>query len=141
MATEAVQTVTDWGIVTAVSAATTLLGALVTWVYTRGGKAAILEKQAADARDDLKVAQDRTDVIQKAYDSLLERLHEHMLTDAAAFAKLEALTAEATRNGAASEVRLTTAIEKLVERIDGMSSRFDTFITSIAPLIPKAPAA
>lgn len=107
------------------------------WFYSRGGKEAILQEQVRASKEALETAIARAEKAEKAYTDLLERLHDHMLADASAFAKLEALTAEATRTGVASEMRLSTAIDKLVARIDGMSERFDMFITRIAPLIPS----
>lgn len=111
---------------------------IATWFYSRGGAEAILQEQVKAAKAALEVSVVRADKAERANLELLERLHNHMLSDASAFSKLEALTAEATRTGVAAEMRLSTAIDKLVARIDGMSDRFDMFITRIAPLIPPA---
>lgn len=106
------------------------------WFYSRGGKEAILQEQIKASKEALAIAIARADKAEAANAELLERLHTHMLSDASAFSKLEALTAEAARTGIAAEMRLSNAIDKLVSRIDGMSERFDMFITRIAPLIP-----
>lgn len=150
MADPVVESMSPWTWIVPINTVLIFLTGAATWLYTRGGKEAILLEQVKASKEALegqvrasKEALDATTLraerAEKANAELLERLHTHMLSDASAFAKLEALTAEATRTGVASEMRLSTAIDKLVMRIDGMSERFDTFITRIAPLIPQPP--
>lgn len=119
----------DWGAFGAVGVMFSILSSVGTWLFTRGGKAALLQQQVNMAQEHLKSAENRADKAEAAYASLFDKLHEHMLSDSAAFSKLEALTAEASRTGRDSELRLTTAVDKLVNRIEGMSERMDRFIT------------
>lgn len=128
----------DWGAFTAAGVVFTIIGSIGTWLWNRGGNAAVLKQQVTDSKDALKVANDRAEKAQKAYDELLEKLHTHMLADAASFAKLEALTAEAARSGVASEARLTGAIDKLVGRIDSLSDNLNTFFRTF-PTKAQAP--
>ena len=60
----------DWAMISAISAIATVLGSLLTWVFTRGGKAAMLDEQ-------VKREQSRNETLQTAYNTLLERLHAH----------------------------------------------------------------
>lgn len=125
----------DWGAPAAVGVLFAIMSSLATWIFTRGGKEAVLKEQVRVAEATLLAASNRADRAEASNASLLEKLQTHMTSDAAAFAKLEALTAEATRNGAASEQRLTSAIEKLVERIDAMAGRFDQLIQNQATIL------
>lgn len=134
-----VEGVSVWTWIVPINTVLIFVSGAAAWLYSRGGKEAILVEQVRVAKEAFDAANARADKAEKTNAELLERLHTHMLSDASAFAKLEALTAEATRTGVASEMRLSTAIDKLVTRIDGMSERFDTFITRIAPLIPQQP--
>lgn len=123
----------DWGTLASVSFAFTALGSLATWLWTRGGKAAMLAEQIRVANAAMVTASMRADTIQARYDDLLKSLHEHMIADAGSFARLEAIATEAGRTSVAAEVRLTAALEHLGQRIDSMSERFDTLIARIAP--------
>jgi hypothetical protein len=127
----------QWSIVAPISIAATAIGAFVTWFWSRAGKAALLQQQVADAKDHAKAADDRASVIQKAHDTLLERLHEHMLDDARSFSKLEAIASEATRTALASEQRLTVALDSLAKRLDTMTQRLDEFLQRIPMMVPK----
>lgn len=113
--------------------------AVGTWLFTRGGKEAILLAAVKAAEAALSAQTLRAEKAEGAHAELMERLHAHMLADASAFAKLEAIAGEAARSGSASEVRLTTAIDKLVTRIDNMSEQFTTFAGRLAPLIQHQP--
>ncbi len=129
-----------WGLFASAGIALTALGSAVTFLWTRGGKAALLGQQVQDAKALAKAATERADKVQATYDAMLERLHQHMLDDAAAFAKLEAIASEASRTTVASEARLTLALENLGKRIDGMSERFDTFMQRyMSPTATKLP--
>lgn len=103
--------------------------AIATWIWTRGGKEAVLRNQVESGVAALRAANERADKSEAKYDVLIERLHEHMVADAAAFAKLEALASETARSGLASELRLTNALDNLSKRIDGMAERFDDFLS------------
>lgn len=111
--------------------------AVGTWLFTRGGKEAVLTAAVTAAEAALVAQTLRAEKAEKAHDELMERLHAHMLADASAFAKLEAIAGEAARSGSASEVRLTAAIDKLVGRIDNMSEQFTGFVQRVAPLLSQ----
>lgn len=111
--------------------------AVATWIWTRGGKEAVLRTQVEAGLAALVAANARADKSEAKYDILIERLHEHMVADAAAFAKLEALASETARSALASESRLTNALDNLSKRIDGMAERFDDFL-SVTFNKPKA---
>lgn len=125
-----------WGVFASVGIALTALGSAVTFLWTRGGKAALLAQQVQDAKAQAKIATDRAEKVQAAYDALLERMHQHMIDDAAAFAKLEAIASEAARTTVASEARLTLALENLGKRMDDMTGRFDMFLQRYMALSP-----
>ena len=125
-----------WGIFASAGIALTALGSSITFLWTRGGKAALLAQQVQDAKALAKAATDRADKVQATYDAMLERLHQHMLDDAAAFAKLEAIASEAARTTVASEARLTLALENLGKRMDDMTGRFDMFLQRYMALSP-----
>lgn len=131
----------DWGMFAAAGVVFTILSAFCTWLFTRGGNEAVLKEQVRVAEAALLATAVRADKAEAANASLLKELQTHMTADATAFAKLEALTAEATRNGAAAEQRLTTAIEKLVDRIDAMGVRFDQLIQNQATILAAQQAA
>lgn len=103
--------------------------AIASWLYSRGGKEALLKEQVRAAQAALELANTRAEKAETTNDLLLERLHTHMLSDAAAFAKLEAMASETSRTGLASEARLTIALDNLTKRIDGVADRFDTFLS------------
>lgn len=102
--------------------------AVATWLYSRGGKEALLREQVRAAQEALNVANLRAEKSELANDALLERLNTHMLQDASAFAELKALASETSRSAIASETRLTNALDNLSKRIDGMAERVDTFL-------------
>ncbi len=79
----------DWGTLASIGFAGTAIGSLVTWMWNRAGKSALETQAIKTSAEALKAANDRTDKIQAAYDRLLNDLHNHMVADAAAFAKLE----------------------------------------------------
>jgi hypothetical protein len=118
----------DWGTWASIGIATGALGSAVTWIWSRGGKAALLAREVADAKTDAGDALKKVDNFGEDITKLREDFHEHMLKDAAAFAKLESIATEASRATIASEVRLTTAIENLGGRMDAMGRRFDDVI-------------
>jgi hypothetical protein len=120
----------DWGTLASVGFAFTAIGSFGTWLWNRGGRAALLAQSVKASADELKAANERTDKVQVAYDKLLEELHNHMLADAASFAKLEQIAATAANATIAAEARLTGAMEKLGDRIDKMSDRFDVLMNS-----------
>lgn len=126
-----------WEWIVPVNSVFILLTGIATWLYTRGGKEAVLLAAVKAAETALQAQTDRAEKAEKAHDELMERLHAHMLADASAFAKLEAIAGEAARSGSASEIRLTAAIDKLVTRIDNMSEQFTSFAGRIAPLIAQ----
>lgn len=145
MAAEEIQLVAqvahpDWGMFAAAGVIFTIVSSIGTWLFTRGGKEAVLKEQVRVAEAALLASNTRATAAEAANASLLDKLQNHMTSDAAAFAKLEALTGEATRNGVASEQRLTAAIEKLVERIDGMSNRFDQLLQNQATILAQQAA-
>lgn len=118
----------DWGTLGSVGIATTALGSALTWIWTRGGKAALLAQRVTDAEKSTAAANARADAAEKAHDTLRTDLHTHLLADATSFTKLEGLATEATRATTASETRLTNAIEGLGARMDTMTKRFDDFL-------------
>ena len=118
----------DWGTLASISFAFTAIGSLGTWLWTRGGRAALQAQAIKTSEVALKSANDRTDKVQAAYDKLLDELHNHMLADAAAFAKLEQIAMSAASASIASESRLTRAMYKLGDRIDHMAERFDAVL-------------
>lgn len=130
----------DWATLASISFAFGGLGSLITWVWNRGGKSALLQQKVKDAESAVLQADERTDRIQAAYNKLLEDLHNHMLADAAAFAKLEAVAGEASRVSVAAELRLTASMDNLGKRVDAMAARFDEFMTVIARTFPIARA-
>jgi hypothetical protein len=127
----------QWSIVAPISIAATAIGSFITWFWSRAGKAALLQQQVTDAKDHAKQSDERANTIQKAHETLLERLHEHMLADAGSFAKLEAIASEATRTALASEQRLTGALDMLAKRLDTMTQRLDEFLQRIPLMVPK----
>ena len=130
----------DWGTMASISLAFTAVGSLSTWLWNRGGKAALVKAQIDTYERALKDANDRTDKVQMAYDKLLADLHGHMLSDAASFAKLEAVASTAVTATIASETRLTAAMDKLGTRIDGMAERFDAFLSNRPYIMSVRPA-
>ncbi len=127
----------DWGAPAAVGVMFAILSSVGTWLFTRGGNEAVLKEQVKVAEASLLAANTRADRVEATNKELSEKMQTHMVNDAAAFAKLEMLTGEANRNGAASELRLTNAIEKLVSRIDDMAGRFDQLIQNQATILAQ----
>lgn len=108
---------------------------IATWLWTRGGNAAVLKAQVDGYKAQLEASNTRADKAESANSDLLDKLHTHMLSDAAAFARLEAIATEASRVSVAAEVRLTASLDNLGKRIDSMSERFDQFLQNQATLI------
>lgn len=129
----------DWSTMSSIAIATGGAGSLLTYIFGRGGKAALLRKQVDDFTQNVKENRERIDAFGQenrrrieAFEveltKMREDFHDHTLADAAAFAKLESVASEAHRATVASEVRLTTAIENLGGRLDAMGKRFDEFV-------------
>lgn len=127
------------GVITGSGVVFSVLTGVGTWLFTRGGNEAVLKEQVKSAEKALAISTSRAEKAEASSAELLERLHAHMLADAAAFAKLESLSQEFSRSSIASESRLTAAIDKLVQRIDSMSERFDTLLQNQALIISQAP--
>ena len=122
------ETSIDWAAISATGVVFTIISTVGTFLFTRGGRETLLNAQIESMQKAAEAANARADKAEAANADLRAQLQGHMVADAAAFAKLEALTAEAARGGAASELRLSAAIEKLVNRIDNMSNQFNNFI-------------
>lgn len=129
----------DWGVITATGVVFTIVSTIGTFLFTRGGREALLRQQVANMKEATEAANARADKAEAANTDLRNQLQSHMISDAAAFAKLEALTAEAARGGAASEQRLTSAIDKLVNRIDNMSNQINNFVQRFSPAQQQPP--
>ncbi len=123
----------DWGTWASIGTACTAAGSLVTWLWGRAGKSAILAQHVKEAKEAAAAAITRADKMQVSYDKLLDDMRQHMIADAASFAKLEAIAGEASRVSVASELRLTSALENLGNRVDAMAARFDEVLTVIRP--------
>lgn len=123
----------DWGTLASISAAFTAVGSVATWLWSRAGKSAILAQHVKEAKENAAAAAVRADKIQEAYDKLLDDLRQHMIADAASFAKLEAIAGEASRVSVSSEGRMTAALDNLGKRVDAMAARFDEFLTALRP--------
>lgn len=124
-----------WSWIVPVNTVFIAVTAAATWLWTRGGNAAVLKRQVEDAKQNLDIANLRTERAETEYAKLLERLHEHMLTDAASFARLEAIASEASRISVSAEVRLTASLDNLGKRLDTMAERFDQFLQNQSAFI------
>ena len=128
----------DWEVLASFCVACSALASLITWVWNRGGKSAILAQEVKLGEDALARAISRADRIQASYDKLLGDMHDHELRDATDFAELRSATGEATRTTIASEARLSTALDNLGKRLDTMTTRFDEFMTVFARILPHS---
>lgn len=125
----------DWGVISATGVIFTIASAVGTFLFTRGGREALLKQQIESMQKVIDAANTRADKAETANAELRAQLAAHMVADAAAFAELKALTAESARGSTASELRLTGAIDKLVTRIDGLANQFTTFVQRFSPAL------
>ena len=112
--------------VIAIGGACSVLSSIFTWVFTRGGRAATLAIKTAEAEAAANKAL-------AFYNSMLEIFHKHELSDVENFTKLGAYAAESTRQAAASEARLTKAMDTLGERMSSLTERLDRVLSNQIP--------
>lgn len=112
----------DWASITALCAATTVvggtLGALVHHTYARGG----FDKTVADKAE---AAQNLAAACLAKLDLFSDSLHRHQIEDAAAFGELKAMVSENGRAQVAAEHRIAQAIEDFGHAINNMTQRID----------------
>lgn len=126
----------DWGTIASVGFAFTALGSAITFIWGRGGKAALMQQQVKDAHEAAAAANKRADALQVSIDVLLASLNAHMVTDAASFAELKAMAGEASRISTSAEIRLTASIDKLGERVDNMAEQFSALAVQLMARLP-----
>jgi len=119
---------TDWAMISALCAAFALASSFGTWLFTRGGKAAVSQERAKMLQEQVTKGETREAKLDASYDELLERLHKHEMADVGAFTRLEALATQAASAATGAEVRLTKSMENLAVRFDALADNLNRFM-------------